>query len=211
MTSSKDTYLIFLLIVERLTIMTLKLKDILMMAITAVVFGVVYLAAVYAAVPVTTALTPFGLASLGYEPFFGIWYMAAAFAIYVIRKPGVGLIAEVIAAVLETLMGNFFGPMVIVTGLVEGLGFELPFALTRYKKFTPTMLAISSITASSITLVYNWFVSGYFQISIPILALMLAARIVSALFFSTFVVHTLTKTLAKAGILNSYASNDLKD
>ena len=64
-------------------------------------------------------LTPFGMASLGYEPFYGIYFMAGAFGIYVMRKPGTGLIAELLAAVLECLYGNYFGPIIILSGLNE--------------------------------------------------------------------------------------------
>lgn len=186
--------------------MKLKLQDILMVGITAVLFGVVFLGAVYAATPVVALLSPFGLSSLGYEPFYGIWFMAAAFALYVIRKPGVGVVAEVLGAIIETLMGNFFGPMVIVSGLVQGLGFELVFAATGYKRFNVVMLALASTICSCTTMVYNYFVSGYAKIDLGIIVLMLAVRVISALLFSTGVVHFLTKRLAKAGVLNAYAA-----
>ena len=112
-----------------------KLKDVLLIAISAVLFGVVYLGCTYIGGVLYGMLTPFGMASLGYEPFYGIYFMAGAFGIYVMRKPGTGLIAELLAAVLECLYGNYFGPIIILSGLVQGLGFELIIALKRYKKF----------------------------------------------------------------------------
>ena len=78
-----------------------KLKDVLLIAISAVLFGVVYLGCTYIGGVLYGMLTPFGMASLGYEPFYGIYFMAGAFGIYVMRKPGTGLIAELLAAVLE--------------------------------------------------------------------------------------------------------------
>ena len=102
-----------------------KLKDVLLIAISAVLFGVVYLGCTYIGGVLYGMLTPFGMASLGYEPFYGIYFMAGAFGIYVMRKPGTGLIAELLAAVLECLYGNYFGPIIILSGLVQGLGFEL--------------------------------------------------------------------------------------
>ena len=100
-----------------------KLKDVLLIAISAVLFGVVYLGCTYIGGVLYGMLTPFGMASLGYEPFYGIYFMAGAFGIYVMRKPGTGLIAELLAAVLECLYGNYFGPIIILSGLVQGLGF----------------------------------------------------------------------------------------
>ena len=75
-----------------------KLKDVLLIAISAVLFGVVYLGCTYIGGVLYGMLTPFGMASLGYEPFYGIYFMAGAFGIYVMRKPGTGLIAELLAA-----------------------------------------------------------------------------------------------------------------
>ena len=49
-----------------------KLKDILMIAVCAVLFGFVFLGATYAGGFLSGILTPFGLSSLGYEPFYGI-------------------------------------------------------------------------------------------------------------------------------------------
>ena len=93
-----------------------KLKDVLLIAISAVLFGVVYLGCTYIGGVLYGMLTPFGMASLGYEPFYGIYFMAGAFGIYVMRKPGTGLIAELLAAVLECLYGNYFGPIIILSG-----------------------------------------------------------------------------------------------
>ena len=112
-----------------------KLKDVLLIAICAVLFGVVYLGCTYVGGILYGILTPFGMASLGYEPFYGIYFMAGAFGVYVMRKPGAGLIAELLAAVLECLFGNYFGPIIILSGLVQGFGFELIVALKGYKKF----------------------------------------------------------------------------
>ena len=94
---------------------SMKLKHILFIAITAVLFGVFYLGTTYAGTFLTGVLTPMGLGILGYEPFYGIWFMAAVFITYVIQKPGVGLIAEMLASFLEVLMGNMFGPCLLYT------------------------------------------------------------------------------------------------
>ena len=67
-----------------------KLKDVLLIAICAVLFGVVYLGCTYVGGILYGILTPFGMASLGYEPFYGIYFMAGAFGVYVMRKPGAG-------------------------------------------------------------------------------------------------------------------------
>ena len=182
-----------------------KLKDILMIAVCAVLFGVIFLGATYAGGALYGVLLPLGMPSLGYEPFYGLYFMAVAFAIYVIRKPGVGIVAEILAAVIENLMGNFFGPIIILSGFVQGAGFELIFALTGYKKFDTKTMILAAVICSCVTLVYNLIVSGYNLIAIPVLALMLVVRIVSAIVIDALVTPKLANGLAKAGVLNGYA------
>ena len=182
-----------------------KLKDVLLIAICAVLFGVVYLGCTYVGGILYGILTPFGMASLGYEPFYGIYFMAGAFGVYVMLKPGAGLIAELLAAVLECLFGNYFGPIIILSGLVQGFGFELIVALKRYKKFDRLTMIEGAVLCSVMTLGYNLVISGYNQIAVPVLALMLAVRIVSAIVFDGVVTPLLVDGLVKAGLLKGYA------
>ena len=214
-----------------------KLKDVLLIAISAVLFGVVYLGCTYIGGVLYGMLTPFGMASLGYEPFYGIYFMAGAFGIYVMRKPGTGLIAELLAAVLECLYGNYFGPIIILSGLVQGLGFELIIALKRYKKFDRMTMIEGAVICSVLTLIYNLFISGYSKIAIPVLAIMLVVRrngqplvkmkdiakhvnwdvllllvrIISAIVFDGFITPMLADGLVKAGVLKGYAVAQAQD
>lgn len=187
-----------------------KLKDILMIAVCAVLFGAIFLGVTYAGGALSALLTPVGMPSLAYEPFYGLYFMAVAFAVYVIRKPGVGIVAEILAAVIETLMGNFFGPIIILSGFVQGAGFELIFALTKYKRFDRKTMILAAVICSCVTMVYNLIVSGYNLIALPVLALMLAVRMISAIVIDGLVTPKLADGLAKAGVLNGYAiSRDL--
>lgn len=174
-------------------------------------FGVVYLGCTYIGGVLYGMLTPFGMASLGYEPFYGIYFMAGAFGIYVMRKPGTGLIAELLAAVLECLYGNYFGPIIILSGLVQGLGFELIIALKRYKKFDRMTMIEGAVICSVLTLIYNLFISGYSKIAIPVLAIMLVVRIISAIVFDGFITPMLADGLVKAGVLKGYAVAQAQD
>ena len=72
-----------------------KLKDVVMMAILGVLFAVVYMAVFYGGTAISVALTPLGLSAFGFELIYGVWFMAATIAAYIIRKPGAALITEV--------------------------------------------------------------------------------------------------------------------
>ena len=88
-----------------------KLQEIILVAMLCIVFGVVYLAGVYLASFLSTLLTPVGLAPLANELVFGVWFMASTLAAYILQKPGAAIVAEVLAALIEVLLGNMYGPM----------------------------------------------------------------------------------------------------
>lgn len=185
--------------------MNWKLKDVLMMGIISALFGVIYLGCTYFGGFLSGILTPMGLSALGYEPFYGIYFMAGAFGVYIMRKPGAGIISEMLAAIIECLLGNYFGPIIILSGLIQGIGIELLIALFRYKKFSYPVMIASSIICSILTLGYNLVVSGYSQIAVSVLILMLVVRIISAVIFSGILTKYICDRLAKAGVLRGYA------
>lgn len=181
-----------------------KLKDVLLIAICAVLFGFIYMGCTYAGGILYGLLTPAGMPSLGYEPFYGIYFMAGAFGIYVMRKPGTGIIAELLAAIMECLLGNYFGPIIILSGLVQGFGFELLIMIRKYKKFDRGTMCLAAVICSVFTMGYNLVISGYNKIAVPVLLLMLAVRIVSAVIFDGILTPKLADALVKAGALKGY-------
>jgi hypothetical protein len=107
--------------------------------------------------------------------------------------------------IIECLLGNYFGPIIILSGLVQGLGFELIIALKGYKKFDRLTMIQGAIICSVLTLCYNLVISGYSQIAVPVLAIMLVVRIISAIIFDAFITPALADGLARAGVLKGYA------
>lgn len=104
--------------------------DIVVTAAIAVAFGVVYWAwgALY------SALTPaFAFYPPANSVVDGMWFVAGILAALVVRKPGAALFAEFLAAVIEALLGGQWGLDTLVSGVVQGLGAEVVFALFRYR------------------------------------------------------------------------------
>lgn len=77
-----------------------------------------------------TALRPLlpGLQGL----LIGPWLLAGVLGGLIIRKPGAALYTELVAATISALVGNAWGPLTIVSGLVQGLGAELIFLVFLY-------------------------------------------------------------------------------
>ncbi|HET8927532.1 MAG TPA: ECF transporter S component [Microbacterium sp.] len=62
----------------------------------------------------------------------GPWLIAGVIGGLVIRKPGAALYTELVAATVSALIGNQWGPLTMVSGLVQGLGAELVFLAFLY-------------------------------------------------------------------------------
>lgn len=131
--------------------------------------------------------------------------MVSTLAAYIIQRPGVALVSEVIAALIEVLLGNMYGPMVIVTGLVQGAGAELAFALGRYKSFETKDMLLASLFCTIISFVWSFIRSGYGLISLPILVLFFVVRLVSSVVFCGLGSKAIGDALAKTGLLKGYA------
>ena len=174
-----------------------KLKEIILVAMICIVFGVVYLGGVYLASFLSTLLTPVGLAPLANEIVFGVWFMAAILAAYILQKPGVCIVAEVLAALIEVLLGNMYGPMVIVAGIVQGAGGEIVFALGRYRKFNTKMLYLAAAGCCVTSFLWSFVRSGYGQLAVPLLIIMFLIRLVSTLIFSGLITKAIGDGLAQ--------------
>ena len=171
-----------------------KLKEIILVAMICIVFGVVYLGGVYLASFLSTLLTPVGLAPLANEIVFGVWFMAAILAAYILQKPGVCIVAEVLAALIEVLLGNMYG-----------VGGEIVFALGRYRKFNTKMIYLAAAGCCVTSFLWSFVRSGYGQLAVPLLIIMFLIRLVSTLIFSGLITKAIGDGLAKTGLLKGYA------
>ena len=178
-----------------------KLKDVILMAILGVVFAAIYLAVFNGGMVISTALTPLGLSAFGFELIYGVWFMAA----YIIRKPGVALVTEILASVVELLMGNSGGLTVVLTGFIQGLGAEVIFACFRYKKWNLLSMSLASMLSALFIFCYELYYLSYYLLAPSMLAAQLAVRFVSAIVFSGIICKLAGDALAKTGVVKSYA------
>lgn len=109
-----------------------RVVDIVVASVVAVAVGVIFWIWTqgYAGIAVLTAAFP-PIAGL----YGGGWLIAGVIGGLIIRKPGAALYCELLAAVVEGLLGTHFGLLVVVSGVIQGLGAEFVFALFRYRKW----------------------------------------------------------------------------
>lgn len=182
-----------------------ELKDVIMMAILGVVFSAVYMAVFQGGLALSTALTPAGLAPFGFEIIYGVWFMAATLAAYIIRKPGVALVTEVLASAIELLMGNSGGLTVVLTGIIQGLGAEVIFAAFRYKKWNLGTMCLGGMLSAVFIFCYELYYLNYIALAPSLLISQLAVRLVSAVVFSGVICKLAGDALARTGVVKSYA------
>lgn len=136
---------------------------------------------------------------------FGVWLIAGVLAALIIRKPGAALFAELVAAIVEALVGNQWGPLTVVYGLVEGIGAELIFAVFLYASWrvgTAVLAgALSGVGGAVLDLVF------YYPGSAPFFATVYTVSFaVSGALLGGLVAWLLTRALAATGALSRFAS-----
>lgn len=176
------------------------MKDMLLLALLGLVFGTIYLGGVALWGVTTAALGPIGLDLL-----YGIWFMGATCAMYIIRKPGIAFAGEIMAALGEVVLGTPMGISMLIGASIQGAGCELGFAIRGYKKYDLPTLILSGAIAALFTFVYNYLYYNYSSYAAPMLIVMLCVRLFSAALFSGLFSKLIGDGLVKTGSLNSFA------
>lgn len=87
----------------------------------------------------------------------GVWLLGGVVGGLVVRKPGAAVGTELVAAVVSALLGNQWGMSVVVSGLIQGFGAELVFALFLYRRWGVAVAALAGALAGAAEAVYEWF------------------------------------------------------
>lgn len=177
-----------------------KLKEVVLMSLLAVVFGIIYLVFLHIGNIWASLIGP-----IAYEWIFGVWFLVSIVAMAIIRKPGAAVIPEVMAAAIEVLLGNAVGPRLILAGLVQGLGAEAAFAVTRYRRFDLPVLILAGVLASVFSFGYGYLLGGFSALSPWYVLLMLGIRILSGAVIAGYGGGLLVNGLYATGSLRGYA------
>ncbi len=176
--------------------------DIVVTAVIGVVFGVVFWAwnLLWAATGPAFAAFPPAQAFM-----YGIWLVPAVLAPLVTRRPGAGLFAELLAAIVSALLGSAFGGIIVLYGLLQGLAGELGFAAFRYRRFDwrPALLAaaLAGAMAAALDLLYYYPLwAGTWKTTY--VALVVASTVAVAGVLGLLLV----RALARTGALSSFAA-----
>lgn len=180
----------------------LQLKDIVLMVMLGVVFGFLYWVMVQAWNLLAILMGPAG--DLAQHLLFGTWLLVAPVATAIIRRPFVGIVAEVLAAVIEVIfLGSPVGPLLLIAAALQGIGSELPFALTRYRRYGWLVFAASGLLGAALVFLFSAFRSGWF--GQDILLLRLGLQLLSGIVLGGLLAKVIVDALRRTGVLDGFA------
>jgi energy-coupling factor transport system substrate-specific component len=136
---------------------------------------------------------------------YGVWLLPAVLAPLVVRKPGAGFFAELVAAILSALLGSSWGSIILLYGLLQGLAGELGYAAFGWRRFAWPQALLSSVLAGAMAAVldlvyyYPTWTGGW---KVTYLVVVVASTVVVAGIGGT----ALVRALARTGALSSFAS-----
>ncbi len=178
--------------------------------------------AVASVIGVVSALLYWLIATLTYGPwsvleaiipgFAGIlngsWLFAAPLAAVIVRKPGAAIYAEVVAGVLEALLGNVWGgAQTFLMALVQGAFAELAFLIFVYKKWNLPITVLSGALSGVACWGYSFFTNlqaidfaGSYGVVYFITTVVSGALVAGLLMWFLYI------GVAKTGALDKFAS-----
>jgi len=156
----------------------------------------------------------YGLFSLAFVAFppaaallTGVWLFPAVLGALIIRKPGAALYCELLAAVIEALLGSHYGLTVLISGLVQGLGAELVFAAFRYRKWNLGVSLLAGLASGLFAGISEAYIMAYYvEYTAALKIFHVIATGVSGLIVAGLLSWLATRGLAKTGALSALAS-----
>ena len=176
--------------------------DIVVTAAIAVAFGVVFWAwnALWAAAtPAFLAVPP------AQNILYGTWLAAGVVAGLVVQKPGAALFAELVAASVSLILGSQWGLDAALSGLVQGAGAEIGFALFRYRRWD----LVAALLAAALSAIGAWIHdTPLYYAELPLVDQLVigAFMLVSAVIIAGIGSAWLVRALVQTGVLAQFPS-----
>ncbi|OWL94669.1 hypothetical protein B7435_31620 [Mycolicibacterium peregrinum] len=180
-----------------------RVVDIVVASVLATAAGLVFVVWNIASNPIGAPLTAAlpGLQAL----LAGGWLFAGVLTALVIRKPGATLYGELVAATVSALVGNQWGVLTLESGLVQGLGAELVFAVFLYRRWGLPVALIAGAVAG-LALAINDLILWYPGSANTFAAIYTVSAIVSGALVAGLLSWFAVRGLAKTGALSRFAS-----
>lgn len=138
----------------------------------------------------------------------GFWIFASVFTPMIVRRPFVAIIASVIAAGVEGVITHW-GAMALVWGLVQGLGAEMVFAATGYRKWNLAIVVIAAMLSATASFILDFFYYGYSQMATQLQLTQYLSFVVSSAVLAGVLSCILVERLKKLNLLNRFLAKSV--
>lgn len=176
----------------------LNLKEIVVLAMLSVIMGIVSMGLDTLYAPLNAIMGSFGGETLN-----GFYLISALLSMYIIRKPGAGLVGSLFTGVVNLLMGSPYGINIIVAATLQGVGVEIIAYLWKYKNFNVLMMTIASMLAILLVTIRDYFVFGFAAYG-NLIPIMLIIRLISAAVLGGLLSMVIGNAIVKTGALNGF-------
>lgn len=169
--------------------------------ITAVMIGVAFGIAFIGWAQVTNLTAPLFLAlpPLG-GLLGGFWWLPAVVGGLIIRRPGAALLAMMVGASVEPLLGGQWGISTLGSGLFQGIGVELGFLIFGYRRFTAVSAMLGGLLAGLLETPYEWL-TWYQEWALGYVLIYGVMMMISGALLGGLVGLALVKALTATGVL----------
>lgn len=176
-----------------------KLRDVIVMVVLAIVTGAIYRVWDLAYLLIQNAWVP-AQASMT-----GLWMIASILVAYIVRRPGAALLAELIAASVELLLGGQWGLSNLTAGLIQGLGAEIIFAVFAYRRYNLGVCWLAGVLAS-FAAVAQWYVQyGGDKMTTGNVIGYLVIGLLSGAILGGWLSKSVADALRRTGVLRNFA------
>jgi energy-coupling factor transport system permease protein len=176
-----------------------KLRDVILLVILSIVCGGIY--------RIWDVVTPF--INITWVPgqgiLNGIWWLAAILVPYIVRKPGAALLAEIISAMVELTLGSNWGMGGVLSGVLQGLGAEIGFALFAWKRYDLGTLLLAGALAGVGFSPQWYFQYGGKAYGASVVTLYTIITIISGAVLGGWLPKLIGDALYRAGVLRNFA------
>ncbi|MCG3413257.1 ECF transporter S component [Staphylococcus massiliensis] len=183
----------------------LKLSDILVTIIIAVIFAIIY--NLWWMVYEVSKVTGLHIEELTY----GVWFMAAVVAYLIIPKPGIALLAEFAAGAGETIVMGKFDIATLVVAFLQGLASEIIFAIFKYSSRTVMVSILAGVAAALINLPVDFFYGYLAEVKSWNWILLIGFRLISGALVAGLLSWLLVKLLDETGVTKLFRPASQKD
>lgn len=173
--------------------------EIVLTAVVAVSLGVAFWGWTFVYELAKPLLKVYGMAYLT----AGFWIFASVFLPQIVRKPGIALIASIIAAFVESLLTHW-GLMSVVWGIVQGLGAEIIFMSFGYKRWNLSVLILAAMLSTFFSYSLDFVLYDYKNMSASVNAVQLISFLISSAFLAGYLSEVVSKRLVKLGLLDQF-------